>query len=63
MLRAARSIRVLADHTKLRENSVFRICGLDAVHEIITDDGADAEICALLAERGPAVRRAAEPAA
>ncbi len=63
MLRAARSVRVLADHTKFRDNSVFRICGLDAVHEIVTDHGADAETCALLAERGPAVRRAPEPAA
>jgi DeoR family transcriptional regulator of aga operon len=63
MLRAARSVRVLADHTKFRDNSVFRICGLDAVHEIVTDHGADAETCALLAERGPAIRRAPEPAA
>jgi DeoR family transcriptional regulator of aga operon len=59
MLRAGRSIRVLADHTKFREASVFRICGLESVHEIITDSGADAETCAMLAERGPQVRRAA----
>lgn len=58
LLRAGRSVRVLADHTKFREPSVFRICGLDAVHEILTDAAADAETCALLAERGPRVRRA-----
>lgn len=52
MLRSARSIRVLADHTKLHESALFRICGLDAINEVITDANADADICAQLRERG-----------
>jgi DeoR family transcriptional regulator of aga operon len=52
MLRAARTVRVLADHTKLRESAVFRICGLEAIDELVTDSRADPGICAKLSDRG-----------
>lgn len=52
MLRAARRACVLADHTKLTESAVFRICGLDAIDELITDAGADPAICNTLRDRG-----------
>jgi len=49
--RAHRTV-VVADSTKLRATAFARICGLDEVDALITDDGvADADVAAL-AERG-----------
>lgn len=52
MAGAARCVRVLADHTKLGDASIFRICGLDDIDELITDQKADPAICAEMRERG-----------
>lgn len=63
ILRAARTTRVLVDHTKLKEPALFRICGLESIDEIITDAGADAGICTSLRKRGPRVSIASPPGA
>ena len=55
MVSAARSVRVLADHTKLGDASAFRICSIDKIDELITDQKADPVICAALRARGPVV--------
>ena len=44
MIRAARQVRVLVDHSKFREPSFCRICTLADVDEIVTDGGADRTI-------------------
>ena len=63
ILRAARTTRVLVDHTKLKEPALFRICGLESIDEIITDASADAGICMSLRERGPRISVASPPGA
>lgn len=55
MAGAARCVRVLADHTKFGDASTFRICRIDQIEELITDEKADPVICAGLRERGLAV--------
>jgi DeoR/GlpR family transcriptional regulator of sugar metabolism len=40
----ARQSFVLADHTKLEQVALYRICPLNVVHTLITDDGAAPEI-------------------
>jgi DeoR/GlpR family transcriptional regulator of sugar metabolism len=51
MAGAARSVRVLADHTKFGDAAAFRICGIDSIDELITDHKADPAICDALRER------------
>jgi DeoR family transcriptional regulator of aga operon len=51
MAGAARSVRVLADHTKLGDAAAFRICDIDSIDELITDRKADPAICDALRER------------
>jgi DeoR family transcriptional regulator of aga operon len=60
MAERARSVRVLADHTKLGDASTFRICDLDAVDELITDWKADPALCDALRARGLVVTVAPE---
>lgn len=55
MAGAARSVRVLADHTKFGEASAFRICGIDKIDELITDAKADPDVCAALRACGLSV--------
>lgn len=62
MVHGARSVRVLADHTKFGDASTFRICGIDAVDELITDTKADPVICDVLRQRGLTVTLALERA-
>ncbi|HWK95857.1 MAG TPA: DeoR/GlpR family DNA-binding transcription regulator [Pseudolabrys sp.] len=62
MAKAARSVRVLADHTKLGDASTFRICGIGDIDELVTDWKADPAICAALRERGATVTIAAADA-
>ncbi len=62
MAKAARSVRVLADHTKLGDASTFRICGFGDIDELVTDWKADLAICAALRERGATVTIAASGA-
>lgn len=38
-IQAARHVTVLADSTKLDSKAMFKICGLDQVNRLITDDG------------------------
>lgn len=51
MVSAARAVRVLADHTKLGDASAFRICGIEKIDELITDQKADPAICTALRAR------------
>jgi DeoR family transcriptional regulator of aga operon len=62
MAESARTVRVLADHTKLGDASIFRICRIDAVDELITDWKADPALCEALRERGLTVALAPEMA-
>lgn len=52
MLRAAREVVVLADHTKLLEVATARIADLEDVHVLVTDDGADPDALRVLTEAG-----------
>ncbi len=42
MIGRARTVIVVADGSKVGRLALARICGVDAVDELITDDGADA---------------------
>ncbi len=55
LIGASRRSIVLADHSKLKREEFARIAGLDAVDRIITDEGAEAEYVAELAECGPEI--------
>jgi DeoR family transcriptional regulator of aga operon len=44
MIKAARRVRVLVDHSKFREPSFCTICTLEDVDEIVTDGRADAAV-------------------
>lgn len=55
MAKAARSVRVLADHTKLGDASTFRICDIGDLDEMVTDWKADTALCDALRARGLAV--------
>ena len=41
LLARARRVIVVADGSKLGKRALARICAVDAVHEVITDGGAD----------------------
>lgn len=52
MMEAAQSVVVLADSTKFGQRGVGRICGLEQIQYIITDDGVSAETVKQLEETG-----------
>ncbi|MBI2941860.1 MAG: DeoR/GlpR transcriptional regulator [Chloroflexi bacterium] len=52
MIRAARRVIVVADHTKLNRVAFSRIGTIDQVHTLITDAGADPEVLAALRRAG-----------
>jgi DeoR/GlpR family transcriptional regulator of sugar metabolism len=52
LLRHARETILLADHTKFAAPSLFRICGLDSVSRIVTDQPPAPEWQETLAEHG-----------
>jgi DeoR family transcriptional regulator of aga operon len=52
LIERANRVCVVADSSKLGVVAFARICELDAVDELITDDGADPEQIAELSERG-----------
>lgn len=52
MIAAARRVVLLADATKFQSAAFCRICGIDAVHEVITDDRADPDAVARLRDAG-----------
>lgn len=53
----ARATRVIlvADHTKFGRVTFSRICGLDQVHDVVTDDRLPAAMANAVAEAGPKV--------
>jgi len=55
MIAAARRVVVLADATKFQPAAFCTICDAAAVHELVTDPGADAAALALLREVGVTV--------
>jgi DeoR family fructose operon transcriptional repressor len=55
MLRAARRVIVLADHTKVGNDCFARFGELDEVDTIVTDEGLDLELAADLQAAGPRV--------
>lgn len=50
--RAAQTVYVLADHTKIETRSSFRTCGIDRVTHLITDELAPKETIDMYRERG-----------
>lgn len=52
MAARARRVVAVADSTKLGTTGFTRIVGIDAVHVLVTDDGADKHLIADLRERG-----------
>ena len=56
MIDAAQKVVVLADSSKFGRRGFSRICGLDAVDEIITDSGIAQHTLQQLADRGVTVR-------
>jgi DeoR family transcriptional regulator, aga operon transcriptional repressor len=55
LISRARRVVVVADSSKVGQVAFARICRLDAVHELITDAGADADAVAAVQEAGVAV--------
>ena len=55
MLDRARTVVAVADSSKLGLVAFARICPLDAVDELITDDAADASTVAAIREAGVTV--------
>ncbi len=43
MMRCGQEVVVVADHTKFGRQSLTRLCGLDEVHRVVSDDGLSAE--------------------
>jgi DeoR family transcriptional regulator, fructose operon transcriptional repressor len=58
MIRAARRVVVLADHTKFDDDTLMRFGSLDEVDTVITDAGLSDEATKRLEEAGPRVVRA-----
>lgn len=56
MVEHSERVVVVADSTKLGERAFCRICSLDQVDILITDDGADPELAAAFTEQGIDVR-------
>ena len=52
MIRCSRRVVVVADSSKIGKVAFARICEVDAVSELITDDAADAEAVRALTEAG-----------
>jgi len=52
MIRAAREIILLADHTKFEQESVMQIAPVQVVHKLVTDDALPASTRLELAKLG-----------
>lgn len=52
MIRQARSVTVLADHTKLGRAALVKVCAVEAVARLVTDSAPDAELRAVLERAG-----------
>ena len=55
MMRCADRVVLLADHGKLPGHGTLRVCGADGIHTLVTDDKADPQVLATLAELGTEV--------
>ncbi len=55
MIRVARQVVLLADHTKFGRQSTAKIADLDAINAIVTDSGLSMGVVSALRERGIAV--------
>jgi len=56
MIAHADRVVVLADRTKLGARALCHVCGLERIHLVVTDDGADPGAVAAIRERGVEVR-------
>jgi len=56
MMRCADEVILAVDHTKFGTSDLTRICGLDEVNVVVTDEGADERARALLGSLGERVR-------
>lgn len=61
MIQAARKVIFCLDHTKFGRHSLLPLCGLDALHAIVTDSKAPADLVESLRARGLEVITAAPP--
>lgn len=52
MIESSRVVAVLADSSKFGRRGLGRVCGLDQVHYIVTDQGVSADMVDLLEEKG-----------
>jgi DeoR family transcriptional regulator, aga operon transcriptional repressor len=52
MIRLAQKVVILADSTKFGRRGLGRVCGLDQIHYIITDNGISYPLAAQLEEKG-----------
>lgn len=52
MIRAAQEVILVTDSSKFGKEVFARVCGLDAIHRVITDKGAPEEIVEKLREMG-----------
>jgi len=52
MIRQARSVTVLADHTKLGRAALVKVCDAEAVARLVTDSPPEAELQSLLDRAG-----------
>lgn len=55
IMRCADRVVLLADHGKLPGHGTLRVCGADGIHTLVTDDKADPQVRATLAELGTEV--------
>ena len=61
MIQSARYVVLVADHTKFGHVAFGRICSLDQVHAVITDDGAARDVLAAVERLGVKVHIAQRP--
>lgn len=62
MLARAGHVILVADHTKFGRVTFSRICGLEQVHEVVSDDGLSASTASAIQDLGPKVHIAKVPA-
>jgi DeoR family transcriptional regulator, fructose operon transcriptional repressor len=58
MIESARRVVAMIDHSKFANDQMFTYASLDEIDVLVTDNGADAEALAVLAEHDLEVRRA-----
>jgi DeoR family fructose operon transcriptional repressor len=58
MVDNAEEVILVADHSKFGRVTFGRVCGLDRIHAIITDDGLPARLSTAYAQRGLTLHRA-----